>query len=288
MMNIKELKKEAANNYAFWYYQFNSKIVIQNQVRNREFALLLSKDEPNENKEFYSLRNIKVTKLNNIDYVLNVNDMMRKGALFSLYKSVAYYDGGIPFIKTLEERKEWNSKNHNHIKGYDFVIDIDADDVSEIPLALESVKMIVDLYDKMELPYTIVFSGMGFHITIPYIFQTHEVTEDYFHPFNENGIYAKFQKIANKLYNEYTEMIDLNIYDHRRLIKVPFSLAFYEDGCFVAYPINTKPDLNNFDREKYKFHHIYQFALQQNKIRIWNNPKDRGGEKVDFPNCLLD
>ena len=46
--------------------------------------------------------------------------------------------------------------------------------------------------------------------------------------------------ITRKLHNEFSEMIDFNLNDPRRICKVPYSLAVYPDDIFVCIPLTIK------------------------------------------------
>ena len=104
--------------------------------------------------------------------------------------------------------------------------------------------MIVKLLDTWNVPYSLIFSGCGFHIIIPYeYFKNYKYS---FNPKEPNNIYKQFHKIAKYFYDMYSEMVDLGIYDSKRLCKIPYTLSHYLNRSYVSWAYNDLEEFNKF------------------------------------------
>jgi hypothetical protein len=93
------------------------------------------------------------------------------------------------------------------------------------------------------------FSGDGFHFIIPYIKLGLDERKS-FDPSVEDNIYNLYKRIALRLKEEYSELIDESVYDGRRVAKLPYSLALYPHGSYVCLPFNTDDEFDEFDVNK--------------------------------------
>ena len=125
------------------------------------------------------------------------------------------------------------------------LIDIDAGDFSEMGFAVETADNLKLVFDTQNIPYHLRFSGMGFHFIVPYRYFPSEKS---LNPYENKNIYQYMKKISEKLNKKYSEMIDYNIYDSRRIAKLPYSLSIYNDGTYICCPVN---DLKNFNYQDY-------------------------------------
>jgi hypothetical protein len=179
---------------------------------------------------------------------------------------VAKYDNGIPsFPLNMMKRKneyddaitDWSQNHYKSITEYDFYIDIDAPDDEEgiyWSLVIDSVKGILSDLDKKNVPYSLYFSGNGYHIKVKY---DKEVFGVEFDGFSEKmTVYKLMQGMAQKYYDEVSELVDLKIYDSRRIIKVPYSMVVYPYSAetkkiYIALPINDIMMLDTYSRDDY-------------------------------------
>jgi hypothetical protein len=155
--------------------------------------------------------------------------------------------------------------------GYDFLIDVDAGDFEDIDGAYQSTREIISFFDFKDIPYEIRFSGKGFHLIIPH---------NYFSLFNvnytimfnlkeEKNVYQLYSKIAKKLSDRFSEMIDLKIYDSRRVCKIPFSLALYKERIYVCYPFTTIEEFDDFRLINFELWNFNK-PIRQEKRTVFN------------------
>lgn len=234
------------SNYYKWYFISKVKFNIIKYTKNSETALISS------NKKI-TLRMLKVHSVQHIDFHLKAINWFKNK--WNIYYSIAKYKDGIPnqkFDLRNRDHSVWNENCHRYITDYDFLIDIDASSHEEIGYAQQSALNVCKLLDKYSIPYHIVFSGCGFHIKVPYSFFK---SKGYSFLHGEpNSIYRVFASISRRLNKEVSEMIDTTIYEHRRLCKVPYTLALYDEDIYVCMPITL---------EKLKYFHLNDYKPEQ-------------------------
>lgn len=237
-------------NERFFYGNWKTQYKFLPYLKDREFIFLPSKHH-NANQKLKK-RNMRVHNAQSFQFWLNnfrlFFDMTRS---VNFYYSMARFKDGIPplYDKGLINEKKaekWNKNAFNHICGYDMLIDIDAGNFSEMPFACDTARDLKIVFDKQDVPYHLRFSGMGFHFVIPYRFFPQNLSFDFE---EEDNIYIYMKKIAERLYNDYSEMVDYTIYDSRRIAKLPYSLSIYDSGSFVCCPVDI---MKNFDLQDYK------------------------------------
>jgi hypothetical protein len=177
--------------------------------------------------------------------------MFEKQIPFNFYYSLARYSNGIPnqtFNLSLRDNSGWVSSHYKEMIEYDFLIDVDSGDHSDIEYAWDSTKDIINYFDLLQVPYELRFSGMGFHIIVPYVY----FPKYSFNPKDNDNIYTLYSRIAKMLKERFSEMLDTTIYDSRRVCKLPFSLSIYEDGVYVCTPFLSRLDFDNFNLFNYR------------------------------------
>lgn len=167
---------------------------------------------------------------------------------YNIYRSLATFQGeGLPkFSPDLTKRRQevdtWNQELKNKIHTFDILLDFDAQDHEDIPEVKKEVGPIKKQLDKHKIPYTLWFSGCGFHITLPH----HILPQLPLNPDQQNNIYQWSAKFLKSLQQLYAPSLDISVIDHRRLQKIPYSLALYgEDEEYVCLPLTDK-QFNNF------------------------------------------
>lgn len=229
------------NNYYKWYFIPKVKFNIIRYTKNRETALI-SHDKK------ITLRMLKIHSVQHLDFHLkNLNWFKIK---WNMYYSLAQYKNGIPkqhFNLAKRDNSEWKKDHWQSMIGYDLLIDVDASDHSEMDHAKRSAIKIAERLMKYDLKFNIVFSGCGFHLVVPYKVG---MTEDSFDPHAEENIYSRYALIIKQLNYEYSEMVDINLNDSRRLCKIPYSLAIYEKNIYMCCPINFE-QLTEFKLKDY-------------------------------------
>jgi len=238
-----------------WYYLPEVKFEMIRFNYNREFSMII----PSWAMYLYpkkSVRNLKCHTVQSLDFFYKYFKMFENGIPYNFYYSLAELKNGIYFRKCFkggieDVPKEWNF--NDYIIGYDFVLDIDVKDSKDILYAHETMIKVVEVFDKFNVPYDVRFSGMGFHIVISYKYMPKSYS---LNPNDKNTIYKLYSSIAKKLYKKYSELVDKNIYDSRRVLKIPYSLSLYEDGYFMCCPLDKSQmdffDINDYAPDKWK------------------------------------
>ncbi len=230
------------NNYYKWYFIPKIKFNIIKYTRNRETALIT------HNKKI-TLRMLKIHNVQHVDFHLKALNWFKNR--WNMYYSLAEYRNGIPnqkFNLNKRDNSEWKKSHYKSMIGFDLLIDIDASDHSEIEHAKTSALNIGQRLMDYEIPFDIRFSGMGFHLVVPY---SYFADRNYsFNVEDDNSIYAAYSMIAKSIHDEYSSMVDTNLNDPRRLCKLPYSLAIYENNIYMCCPLSYH-ELINFELDQF-------------------------------------
>ena len=156
---------------------------------------------------------------------------------YNIYYSLAKYKQGIPYQvlnhdKRKELNKEWNEVEHwKNIDTFDFLIDFDGEDWKHAEQLKPDVLKVSELLK--DVPHSIRFSGCGFHIIVPGQYMPQGLSYD---PELETSYFTLLHDLLTALQRNYCGYIDLACTDSRRVVKIPYSLACYEEGAYVCYP----------------------------------------------------
>ena len=222
-----------------YYWDLGVQYEMFNFVRDREIMI--------KGLDKYATRLIKITNLQSLQFWFKI--MNRNYGKYNIYYSLGSYDWIPSLTANLKERKEdenyieFNRNYAKYMKKYDLFVDIDAPTHDDMKAAHLSAKSVFDYFNKMNVPFELRFSGMGFHFIIPYDYT--QVKFSFEHN-NDNNIYKYFNRITKELNNRFSEMIDTGLHDGRRVLKLPYSLAVYNDCCYVCYPFLSGDEFLNF------------------------------------------
>ena len=252
-----------------WYNLNSVKFELIKFLYNREFALLVPRLIEDKNIRKCSVRTLKVHSVQHLDFNLKCTDMFTKETPYCFYYSLANFKNGLPnqnlnFAK--RDNTEWNKNCYKEIIGYDYLIDIDAPDFDDLQFAYESAIDLKRIFDKLNVPYELRFSGMGFHFIIPYKYLPQDLT---LNPHEKNNLYQFLTTLTSKLYKKYSELIDKSIYDSRRVCKIPYSLALYYNDAFVCSPFLSDEEFKNFKLYNYR-PDKYPFSIERRGIKLFN------------------
>lgn len=230
-----------------WYYSnFNVQYYFLHYLKNREMAFLTGKSR--ESRNCVPMRNMRVHNIQSLQFYFNFLRAFEEGKFYNLYYSLAEFKNGVPFRDLTgnnfekDRLNKWNEEAYKDIIAYDMLIDIDSGSFEEFNFAMLSAELLKKFFDTNNVPYHLRFSGMGFHFIIPdkyfkYLNLSYNPNED-------KNIYRYMSDVATWLNKNISELIDLSVYDSRRVCKIPYSLSFYQDKTFICQPIH---DLNSFD-----------------------------------------
>lgn len=251
-MNYSQYFKENMNEYKYYYFNYDVQRYFLKYLHNREFVMLASKVQ-NINKGI-SKRNLRVHNTQSFQFWLYRLRAYESSRLYNLYYSLSTYKNGVPYHNASNlswDDDEYNENAWKEFVGYDFFVDVDSENFENMNFAAETAESIKKLFDELNFPYYLRFSGRGFHFISDYAhFSKLKLS---FNPDLDNSIYNLYGKIAEKLYKEFSEMIDFDIYDSRRICKIPFSLSIYDEGAFQCIPVQNLENYKNFDCKKRTF-----------------------------------
>jgi hypothetical protein len=217
------------------YYR-NTEILFEliKQLKGKEFILFDGKT---------AIRGLKAHYIKMLEYYFGIYGV---GSYYypNLYISVANFMNMPSFSDNLKTRNEelriFRGSFENFVTGYDYLLDIDLlnkDDFKET----YNEALILFQYFKKYIPFSIRFSGNGFHIIID---------NKYFSFLNKNEV-IDFQKFftSSLLYSFKKQKIDLKCVDwkiisKRRMYKLPYSLDIKSNH--ICYPL-TEDEFLNFD-----------------------------------------
>jgi len=228
-----------------WYSDLGVLYEMIKSLKGRELALIVPKWASEEERKRTNRMN-RAHSVQNLTGVFNCIRWFQDETPYNLYYSIASYKSGVPYkdFKDPKKNESWKTQHHNNMTGYDFFLDIDSPSHAFLPMAYDDAFQIKKLFDYEGVPYELRFSGCGFHFIIPAKYWAKMDLD----PRRLPNIYTVFKQIASKLSEEFTEFIDTGIYDSRRVCKLPYSLALYEDTTpLVCYPFVDDDDFKNFD-----------------------------------------
>lgn len=252
-----------------WYRLASVKFELIKYLYNRELALLIPRFVANPEIKKRSVRTLKVHNVQGLDFNLKVTKMFMKETPYNFYYSMAKYKNGLPnqilnFVT--RDNLDWTKNHYEEMISYDYFIDIDAPSFMDMQFAYDSACNIKELFDKLNVPYELRFSGLGFHFIIPYKYIPQDLT---LNPHEENNLYQFLSKLTKLIFKECSEMVDMNIYDSRRVCKIPYSLSLYHNDAFVCSPFLNDEEFKNFELEKYR-PDVYPFKVEKRGTHLFN------------------
>lgn len=247
-MNNQPLK---LTNKSVWMQHLDVHYAIINYTKDRETALLVpswSKDRATTGDRYWRIQNAQ-----------GFQYMIKRTAYFkfpiNIYYSVGEYRNGIPksdkqYNSVVPELEEFKKEPWKHQTKYDFVIDIDAHgEEDEFELAKIQTIRIRDHFKRKKIPHEVRFTGNGYHIVIKY--EDYQTAREFsFNPNDERNIYREYAEYA-KFLKQNNSLVDISIYDHRRVIKLPFSVVCNQDEDYVCLPLINK-ELEMLNKSDFK------------------------------------
>lgn len=231
-----------------WMKKSETKFEVIKFLKNREFACIVPRwcDKDMQKR---STRNLKVHSVQHLDFVLfKILNVETKETVYNLYYSLAKYKNGIPNQNpdlSKRDNTDWNKNCWREIESYDWLVDIDAGNHKEMGWAFDTAKSVKELFDKLGVPYELRFSGCGFHFLVPNsYFEKLNLSYD---PHRKGSYFNLYTAMARGLSERFSEMIDWNINDSRRVCKLPYTLAIYEDETYLCYPFGSDKEFNSWE-----------------------------------------
>lgn len=247
---MNEVENPASKLTKYWYEQQFVKFEMVKQLQNKFLSIMTKRDEEKRGILMRYLLGYKVEVLDNVLKKYNVYNLNTK-----LYFDLATYSKDKPFIsynmeERQEQKKKFNEEIIKYIVGYDFALDIDSD--KKIMDAWKVANKIKKLFDEFKLPYSLRFSGNGFHFYIPYNFFNQKIKIP--NLVKNFGIIAvNMAETLNipRTDKESSYGLDCSIFDIRRIIKLCYSISNEK----VVLPLDDN-QWNNFNIDDMKIDKI--------------------------------
>jgi len=257
-----------------WY---NRNIILYemyfSSLINRELMTLVPKHlrgDPDVKKYYCSggTRCLQATSPQNILYALEKQvkyDFLQ--IPINLYYSLSRYENGLPKLPPIltmrkPETDHWKKTHHLEMISYDCLIDLDSPNREWMSFCKDSATAVINFLDKYKMQYYLRFSGMGYHVIIPYRCFAHLPVN--FDPDDfKNSVYSLHNAITKWLHDNITELVDTDLHDSRRVTKIPYSLAVYHDGIYVCWPFKTRQEFDHKTWKDYRVDHTLSFQGEQ-------------------------
>lgn len=170
------------------------------------------------------------------------------------YISVCGFNKDIPFLKNGYVHKKENDKLRNdwfrnieeHVEFYPMFIDIDMKTFENFETArMQCYNLVKEIQKDLDTTCYVQFSGRGYHILI--MAKVKDAKE-------VKRLTEIYKVTANNMKSTYY-LIDTQVLQPNRLMKLPLSLSFYEEGCFLVTPLELNEILRyTLEDFKYKFY----------------------------------
>jgi len=252
-----------------WYSHVCVKYEIIKNLMHRETAVI---------HVVNSKKTLRCLKINAVRY-LEMNDSRYKlfEEPYNIYASLSKFPN-LPvfsfstYVKR-QQQQQFNKEYKDYITEFDYLMDIDNEDISK---ARETCLEVKKIFDKFKVPYSVMFTGKkGFHIRVSY-----EDFPDWLKQksWDEMSTILKTFSENIRLLNNLPD-IDLAVYDLRRIAKIPYSVVY--PYYFIALPLSDDQ--------------LENFTLEMVSLPVWmkkaETVKNRGmlkrkGKKEAFGNLL--
>lgn len=246
--------------------------MLYTQMFDREIMFMMPKHRRQSGLQT-TWRYINIFKPQGIPYFLHHMILFSsENITLNAYSTLAKYKDGVPIFKgnpmmRKRETETWHRERWKTMTSYDLLIDVDADDRTCMDLAKQATLQIIKFLDEYNMPYYLRFSGMGYHVIIPYRYFKH--VKHHFNPDEDlnNSIYNFCAAIQRYFYDNHSEMVDTGVHDFCRVSKIPYSLTFYPDGCYVCWPFRSITEFITHKHTDYKLSNHVTFPGEQKIFR---------------------
>jgi len=252
--------------YKEWYENTVVQYEIIRFTKNKECAMLTKEitQELWKSRRHMRIHNTQGLRYNIWKYATSRN------LHHNLYTTVAVYKNGFPLTdhtNYYDVKREWKEIHEKEITSFPLFIDIDGNDTgASFGFVRLSMQKIHEYFNNNDVPHQIRYSGMGYHIIVP----TDDLKKSFLTS-DEDNIYKTHLKICTRLNEEISELIDLRIFDSKRLIKTPYSLAVYDEEMFVCLPLIENKE-------------IYEMLPKDFRANNWIGFIKKRGTKLFNPN----
>ena len=204
---------------------------------------------------FLTVRCIKAHSLYYLESNFKVWNFLNKPT--NIYYSLANLNNMPVFTFDITKRKEEMNLFTNNFLDYvidvDIGFDFDSHDFT-FNQCYNDTKRFKELLDKYKIPYSLRFSGSGFHINI----------EGKYMPSKSVGGINSMLDFYKQIAYEMSDLLNLptldkSIYDIRRIWKLPYSIDYKTD--LVCLPLDDK-EFENFNKDYCKPENVLKLKIR--------------------------
>lgn len=264
------------DDYKKWYHNLAVQYQMFSYIKKREYAMI------SRNDDRVAIRKLKITNVQGFQFWWTLLIEQQKDTrMFEHYYSLASYVN-IPnrSFKRVEgkgvydtDEEYWKTPYKDQV-SYDMLIDIDSK-TDDLFYAHLSAMKVHAMLDKWNVPHKIFCSGRGFHFIIPYedfTIAENPIGRNEFNPHDDENIYKRYQSIAVYLHEHCSELIDSDIYDSRRVCRLPFSLNIDEyNKAFVCFPFIDEDMFLSFHEGMRDISYWLQHDIRSAKPKVFNS-----------------
>lgn len=198
---------------------------------------------------------------------------------FNLYSSLAKFPN-MPMFSfnpkiRRDQQDQFNDTFIDYMQSYDFLFDIDNDDLQ---VAYATAYKVKSIFDAEKIPYSLTFSGnKGWHIRVEY--------EDFspeLQALPKDELCWTLKRFAENFRSiNALPSIDLSIFDLRRIAKTPYSVVY--PNYLIALPLSDE-DMDNFSLQQCS---IVHWLKPENMAKLFRRGKmKRDGKPEAFGNMV--
>lgn len=223
---------------------------------------------------------VRFIKANAIKYLMkNFDRYDFFSNTYNLYGSLATFPNMPMFSFNIadkqREQKDFNDNFLTYMTGYDFLMDIDSENIET---AYNQTYQIKKIFDQYKIIYSLKFSGKkGFHFEIRYTDLPMELKSLSFKQLEK--VYKTFAERFAVFNNFFT--IDYSIFDLRRICKTPYSVVY--PYYFIALPLSD----DEFEHFNLEYVSLPKWFNQIEKVKMRGVMK-RDGDKDAFLKLIKD
>jgi hypothetical protein len=203
----------------------------------------------------YGVRYINITKPDDFKFNFARRDFFNRN--YNLYRSMYKVKTMPLFASNPMQRRtqitEFQQSFNDLLCGYDFYIDIDAEDIN---IAYSIAKKVKNYMDSKQYSYAVIYSGAkGFHFIVPF---EHTNLHNVNVTLIPKMVYATVKQIARELNINITDAhtqsgIDTGVYSIKSVLRIPYSI--HMKTLHLCYPLSDE-EFYNFEPDKYHYTNI--------------------------------
>jgi hypothetical protein len=271
-----EQRQSLLGSKTYWYNRVFVCLEILKASQHKEFCFLSPKGEVHKLKYRQLL-------IENYDIFKMITEKIGfQDKLVNLYNSCAIFQNGAIPISSLNpvrradslEYQEFNEKAIFLMKGYSFLIDVDGENFVD---AYNQAKKIKEIFEEFHIRfYMLNSSSKGFHFVVE-----DEYTDPSIPLLDRCAIFGTIAKNIQAIYSD-LKGIDTNIYDFRRIKKIPYSLSCLDRTVCLPLSDEEFNEKLKIHQEKYLLSHNVLARIMIKNRGLLERNTELGKEQLQY------